>query len=74
MLSIAESLLVHTPLGGTSELPRAGTALENPFVYDAAAREMKEHARCGRVEIVDEVCVPMGGEQIVSRLAFRRLR
>jgi len=61
MLSIAESLLVHTPLGGTSELPRAGTALENPFVYGAAAREMEEHARRGRVEIVDEVRVPMGG-------------
>lgn len=74
MLSIAESLLVHTPLGGTSELPRAGTALENPFVYDAAAREMKEHARRGRVEIVDEDLLPMGGEQIVSRLSFKRLR
>ena len=55
-------------------MPRAGTALENPFVYDAAAREIKEHARRGRVEIVDEVHVPVGAEQIVSRLAFRRLR
>ena len=74
MLSIADSLLVDTPLGATSELPRAGTALENPFVYDAAAREIKEHARRGRVEIIDEVFTPMGAEQIVTRLAFRRLR
>ncbi len=74
MLSIAESLMIQTPLGATFELPRAGTALENPFVYDAAAREIKEHASRGRVEIVDEVHVPMGAEQIVSRLAFRRLR
>ncbi|MCU0964980.1 MAG: hypothetical protein MUF08_07975 [Burkholderiaceae bacterium] len=74
MLSIADSLLVDTPLGATSELPRSGTALENPFVYDAAARDMREHARQGRVEIIDEVLMPMGAEQIVSRLAFRRLR
>lgn len=74
MLSFAESMLVHTPLGNTSELPRAGTALENPFVYDAAARELKEHASRGRVEIIDEVVTPMGAEQVVSKLVFRRLR
>lgn len=74
MLSIAESLLAHTPLGTTFELPRAGTTLENPYVYDAAAREIKEHASRGRVEIIDEVVTPMGAEQIVSRLVFRRLR
>jgi hypothetical protein len=74
MLSFAESLLVRTPLGGTTVLPCAGTVLENPFVYDAAAREMKEHARRGRVEIIDEIRMPVGTEQIVSRLAFRRLR
>ena len=74
MLSIAELLMIQMPLGATFELPRAGTALENPYVYDAAAREIKEHARRGRVEIVDEVHVPVGAAQIVSRLAFRRLR
>ncbi|MDZ7591954.1 MAG: hypothetical protein U5L05_15015 [Rubrivivax sp.] len=74
MLSIAESVLVNTPLGATSELPCAGTALENPFVFDAAAREIQEHARSGRVEIVDQVVTSMGAEQVVSRLAFRRLR
>ena len=74
MLSIAESLLVHTPLGAKFELPRAGTALENPYVYDAAAREIKEYASRGHVEIIDEVVTPMGAEQIVSRLVFKRLR
>jgi hypothetical protein len=74
MLTIADSLLAHTPLGAKSELPRAGTALENPYVYDAAAREIKEHAIRGRVEIIDEVVTPMGAEQVVSRLVFKRLR
>ncbi len=74
MLSIAESLMIQTPLGATFELPRAGTALENPYVYDAAAREIKEHASRGRVEIIDEVFTPMNAEQVVSRLVFRRVR
>jgi hypothetical protein len=74
MLSIAESLLIQTPLGATSELPRAGTALENPFVYDASAREIKEHALRGRVEIVDESWAPAGNGEVISRIRFRRLR
>jgi hypothetical protein len=74
MLSIAESLLIQTPMGATSELPRAGTALENPYVYDASARELKAFAQRGRVEIVDESRAPAGGGEVISRIRFRRLR
>ena len=43
------------------DLPRAGFTLENPFVYDAVARELKAMADQGLVEIVDRW---LGGESV----------
>jgi len=73
MMSFAENLIAFTPVGLVAELPRAGTALENRYVYDAAAREIKHHAERGRVAIVDEHCVRAGDGQVISRLSFKRL-
>jgi hypothetical protein len=73
MMSFAERLVAFTPVGFVTELPRAGTALESPFVFDAAAREIKQFAERGKVAIVEEDCVCSDDGQVISRLSFQRL-
>ena len=73
MRSIAQTLHAFAPIGAVVELPSAGTWLENPFVYDAAARDIKALVQQGCTEIVDERVEPVGGEPITVHLAFRRL-
>jgi hypothetical protein len=60
--------------GIEQDLPRAGSTLENPFVYDAVAKEMKDLADRGLVEIVDERHSSADPEPLIDRLSFRRLR
>lgn len=73
MHSIAHTLHAFAPIGAVVELPSAGTWLENPYVYDAAARDIKALVAQGCTEIVDEKVEQRGGEPITVRLAFRRL-
>jgi hypothetical protein len=56
-----------------TDLPRAGYALENPFVYDAVAREFKQMAQRGLVEIVREHRA-YGDEPPIDSLRYRRVR
>ena len=72
MRTLAQSAYIDSEPGSLSELPAAGSALENPFVYDASARELKEMAARGLVKIVEERCSPDDG--LISRLTFERLR
>ncbi|NWG76044.1 MAG: hypothetical protein HXY24_15830 [Rubrivivax sp.] len=73
MSSIAHTIHACAPIGAVVELPAAGTWLENPYVYDAAARDIKELVKSGCTEIVDEKVAHVGGEPITVHLAFRRL-
>jgi len=73
--SLAETFYLDSEFGVPQELPKAGYVLENPFVYDAVAKDLKTMADRGLVEIVDERMTPSGGhEPLVERLRFRRLR
>jgi hypothetical protein len=76
MTTIADSLFATAPIGQPVELPRAGSWLENDYVYDATAREIKRRAQQGCVEIVQERQVAAGAsgdEPLITHLAFRRL-
>lgn len=73
MRTIAKSIYLDSGFGNDEELPRAGSALENPYVYDAAAREFKEMAAQGLVEIVLEHRLQLADEVLIDRLRFRRL-
>jgi hypothetical protein len=73
MLSLAQSMFLDSELRVEQELPHAGSALENPFVYDAVARELKQMAQRGLVEIVQEHSTP-GGEPLIDSLRYRRVR
>ena len=74
MYSIAERLYALTPVGATAELPAAGTALENPFAYDASARELERMAERGLAEIVTERLARIGDQPLTVHIAFKRLR
>jgi hypothetical protein len=54
------------------ELPRAGSSLENPFVFDATARELKAMAARGLLEVVSEREDIVAGRRLISALRFRR--
>lgn len=73
MLSLARSLFRDSELRVETDLPRAGCALENPFVYDAVAREFEQMAQRGLVEIVQEHR-SYGGEPLIDSLRYRRVR
>ncbi|MDB5998380.1 MAG: hypothetical protein JWP52_79 [Rhizobacter sp.] len=74
MLTLARTVYLDSQFGVEEELPRAGSALENPFVFDAAAKELKAMAAEGLVEIVVERNTPDAEEPLIDRLSFRRLR
>ena len=70
MRTLARTVYLDSQLGVDSELPRAGSALEHPLVYDDAAREIKRLADEGLVEIVDE----RRRDSLIDWLCFRRIR
>ena len=74
MRSLAQRFYQDSEFGVAQDLPRAGSTLENPFVYDAVARELKAMADQGLVEIVDEQTAHCAQQPLVDRLSFRRLR
>jgi len=73
MQTLAQRIYLDSEFGSLSELPSAGSHLENPFVYDASAKEIKAMATEGLVTIVDEQRT-VGQEGLISRLTFKRLR
>ncbi len=73
MASLTHRLLLEAPIGGDIELPRNGSSLEIPQVYDAVARDLLREARTGRVQI--QLMEPPAAEDgvLIRRLVFRRL-
>lgn len=74
MRTLAESAYLESEFGAVSELPTVGSALENPYVYDASARELKAMASRGLLKIVDERRRDDGFAGLIGRLSFERLR
>jgi hypothetical protein len=74
MRTLAQTAYLDSEPGALSELPSAGTPLENPYVYDASAREFKAMALQGLVKIVEVRQLSSGTGGLISRLTFQRLR
>ncbi len=74
MRTLAQSAYLDSSFGTESELPRAGSSLENPFVYDASARELKALAERGLIEVTAEHRHRIGDDELIDRFRFRRLR
>jgi hypothetical protein len=71
--TLAEAVYLDSSFDVTEELPRAGSALENPYVFDASARELKAMAAKGLIEIVAEHTINVADECLIDRLCFRRV-
>lgn len=74
MRTLAQCVYGNAEFGTLSELPSAGTALENPYAYDASAKELKAMATQGLVRIVEERRDDGGPDGLIRRLTFERLR
>lgn len=74
MRTLAQTVYLDSEHGVEQELPRVGSALEIPHVFDAAAKELKSMAAQGLVEIVSERQASRGEELLIEHLRFKRLR
>jgi hypothetical protein len=74
MRTLAQAAYIDSRFGVESELPCVGSALENPYVYDASARELKALAERGLIEVVAEQTRVIGDEPLIAHLKFKRLR
>jgi hypothetical protein len=74
MSTYAQTLYVDSAFGVPQDLPKAGLPLENPYVYDATARELKDMAQAGLVNIVNEHIRLVDDEALIDQLTFVRLR
>lgn len=70
---LAQRHLLEAPQGTEAELPRTGSALENPHVYDAVARELLRLAKAGRLRVVRLETEDGTDAGLVRRLVFERL-
>ena len=72
--SIARQLFAQAPIGEPVRLPQAGTSLENPYVFDSVAREIKSAAsQYGALEVLEERTVHDAPDALISEFVFRRL-
>jgi hypothetical protein len=74
MRTLAQTAYLNSEFGALSELPKAGSPLENPFVYDSSAKELKAMAARGLVKIVHERRGDGGCSGLINLLTFERLR
>jgi hypothetical protein len=72
--TLALSAYLDSEFGVPQDLIGAGSALENPFVYDAAARELKEMADAGLVTILSERTRVTPEDVLIDQLRFMRVR
>lgn len=73
MQTMAQSFYLDSEFDTINELPATGSALENPYVYDASARELQAMASDGLIRIVDQQR-DNRIQGLISRLTFQRLR
>ena len=74
MRTLADHVYLDSSFDTLIELPSAGSTLENPYVYDSTARELKGMASRGLLKIVDERRIGVGQDGLISKLTFQRLR
>jgi hypothetical protein len=73
-MNLAHSVFLESEIGAIEELPRSGSALENPFVFDSVANDLKRMAASGLVEVVDERRTGAGADTLIDSFRYRRLR
>lgn len=74
MTTYAQKFYAESEFGMLRELPKAGVSLENPYAYDATAKELKRLADEGLIRVLDESNRRFGADELIDGLKFMRLR
>ncbi|HUP09573.1 MAG TPA: hypothetical protein VMU47_20610 [Caldimonas sp.] len=74
MSDLARWIYLESSPGVPTLLRPAGNALENAYVYDSVARDLKALAGQGLLRIDVEESRQLSGDTVICRLAFTRLR
>ena len=74
LTSLVRSIYLESEIGVPTDLDAAGTTLENPYVYDSAARDLKAMADEGLVKIVREQVRHGLPDRLIGHISFARLR
>lgn len=74
MTSLSRSIYLSAKVGVPTDVSPAGSSLENPYVYDSVARELKAMAAEGLLQVVSEASRPDASEPLIGRIRFARLR
>ena len=74
MRTLSTSIYLAADVGVPTEVEPAGSSLENPYVYDSVARDLKAMAGEGLLRIVDEHLREGRSDAPIDRLSFVRLR
>ena len=74
MPNLVDSIYRDSEPGVLTELDAAGTTLENPYVYDSAARDLKAMADKGLVRIAKEQLRRGASGPLIAQISFERLR
>jgi hypothetical protein len=74
MRTLSTQIFLSADVGVPIDVEAAGTALENPYVYDSVARELKAMERQGLLRVVDESVRQGDADAPIDRISFIRLR
>ena len=74
MTSLSRSIYLSAAVGVPTDVQPAGSSLENPYVYDSVARELKAMADEGLLQVVSEVRRQGASESLIGHIRFARLR
>ena len=74
MTSLSRTIYLSADVGVPTDVQPAGSSLENPYVYDSVARELKAMADEGLLKVVSEARRQDASEPLIGRIRFARLR
>ena len=74
MRTLSTTIFLDADVGVRTDVEPAGTALENPYVYDSVARDLKAMERQGLLRVVHEKSRQGAVEGPIDRISFVRLR
>ena len=74
MRTLSTRIYLDADVGVPTDVEPGGTPLENPYVYDSVARELKAMARNGLLRVVSERYREGDAEAPIDRISFVRLR
>jgi hypothetical protein len=73
MPTIAERIYADAEVGIPVALPKAGTALENRYVFDSSAREIMAMAERGLLKIANECRASESADAMITDIVFVKM-